>query len=31
VLLTLDAVCHALWQASGLEASALWARHASIE
>src|SRR6266404_9115192 len=26
VLLTLDAICHALWQASGVEASALWAR-----
>jgi len=31
VLLTLDAICHALWQASGVEASALWARHANIE
>ncbi len=31
VLLTLDAVCQALLQAAGLEASALWARHANIE
>jgi len=31
VLLTLDAICHALWRASGVEASALWARHANIE
>ena len=31
VVLTLDSICHALWQASGVEASALWARHANIE
>ena len=30
-ILSLDAMCHALWQASGVEAAALWARHANIE
>ena len=31
LILSLDAMCHALWQASGVEAAALWARHANIE
>ncbi len=31
VVLTLDALFHALWQASGIDAATLWARHANIE
>jgi 6-phospho-3-hexuloisomerase len=31
VMLTLDSLFHALWQASELDASALWSRHANIE
>jgi 6-phospho-3-hexuloisomerase len=31
VVLTLDALFHALWQASGVDAATLWAHHANIE
>jgi 6-phospho-3-hexuloisomerase len=31
VMLTLDSMFHALWQASELDASSLWLRHANIE